>query len=77
MHGQWSEWYGFYHCTKSCGTGTQVKTRFCDNPAPSGGGKDCPGPSSESRNCNTNACAGMKIASKLHFTIGLYSFCKV
>ena len=61
VNGQWSEWEGFSHCTKSCGTGTQVKKRFCNNPAPSGGGKECLGPSSETRNCNTNTCAGMNV----------------
>ena len=49
VDGGWSAWST---CSATCGGGTQ--TRTCTNPAPSGGGADCVGPSSQS--CNTQAC---------------------
>ena len=49
VDGGWSSWNS---CSLSCGGGTQ--TRTCTNPAPSGGGAPCSGPSSQS--CNTHSC---------------------
>ena len=49
VNGGWSSWSS---CSLSCGGGTQ--TRTCTNPAPSGGGAPCSGPSSQS--CNTHSC---------------------
>ena len=50
--GDWSE------CSAECGGGTQTRTRTCTNPAPANGGADCVGDSSETRECNTQACPG-------------------
>ena len=58
VHGQWSEWGGYTTCTKTCGTGNQIRIRTCTNPPPSGGGNPCGGSSSQSRDCNDNACPG-------------------
>ena len=56
VNGQWSEWGKYSTCSKSCGTGSETKTRTCTNPAPSAEGNPCLGSSSESRNCNTLDC---------------------
>ena len=56
VNGQWSEWGKYSACTKSCGTGSETRTRTCTNPAPSAEGNPCQGSSSESRNCNTFDC---------------------
>jgi len=47
--GGWSEWSA---CSVACGGGTQ--TRACNAPAPSNGGSDCVGASTQA--CNTDAC---------------------
>ena len=65
--GHWSPWGQYSRCTKTCGGGSQYRTRTCDNPAPSSGGKYCPGPSQQTNACNTQGCPGNK-------TI-LYAFC--
>ena len=58
VHGQWSEWGGYTTCTKTCGTGNQIRMRTCTNPPPYGGGNPCSGFSAQARNCNDNACPG-------------------
>ena len=49
--GEWSEWS---NCTKSCGGGTQTRTRVISEPAVNGG--VCDIQTTESRSCNTEAC---------------------
>ncbi len=49
VDGGWSAWS---QCSSTCGAGTQ--TRVCNQPAPSGGGNDCSGASSQP--CNTQSC---------------------
>eukprot|EP00808_Paulinella_micropora_P006534 g17887.t1 len=45
-------WTAFGSCSSSCGEGTQSRT--CTNPAPSGGGANCVGATSQT--CNLGAC---------------------
>eukprot|EP00795_Rhopilema_esculentum_P014506 gene14506-5566_t len=56
VDGEYGPWKNFGACTKSCGGGNQTRTRPCNNPAPSHGGKECEGPASESRPCNVESC---------------------
>lgn len=58
VDGRWSSWGQYSQCTKSCGGGSQYRTRACDNPVPSSGGRHCPGPSQQSNACNTQGCPG-------------------
>ena len=41
IHGNYGEWTHWGHCTAACGGGFHVRTRACDSPPPSGGGKTC------------------------------------
>ncbi|XP_041365652.1 coadhesin-like [Gigantopelta aegis] len=56
-NGAWGPWGAekFGKCSLTCGTGTRpvTRTRQCDNPAPSNGGKDCPG---ENKSVKREAC---------------------
>lgn len=56
VDGGWGEWGEWSSCDKDCGGGKQQRTRACDNPSPSGGGKDCDGSSTETKDCNTQHC---------------------
>ena len=55
--GGWSNWSDG-DCSKTCGVGTKQRTRICNNPAPSNNGKQCPGLSKDSVNCNEGRCPG-------------------
>ena len=41
VDGNWGQWHTWTVCTKSCGGGTRTRTRYCDDPPASGGGKLC------------------------------------
>ena len=65
-YGNWSVWTV---CTKSCGGGLQSRTRDCKNPPPSTTGKDCQGPSIETRRCSNSFCKGL-----IKFTLCMCSY---
>lgn len=51
-HGQWTDWTSWSTCSQSCGsTATQHRHRYCSNPPPKFGGRDCIGPSREEQYC--------------------------
>merc|ERR1719182_672865 len=54
IDGTWSTWSTWTACSKSCGPGTQTKTRTCDGRAH--GGADCVGSTSKVGNCNLGSC---------------------
>lgn len=56
--GGWSGWSG---CSKSCGGGTQTRTRGVIT-QPSNGGQGCP-PLQETQSCNTHSCQTNKTTS--------------
>ncbi|PFX30360.1 hemicentin-1-like isoform X2 [Stylophora pistillata] len=56
VNGNWNEWQEWDLCSSSCGSGYQYRYRLCDNPAPSNGGKFCPGNDVESQLCNVQSC---------------------
>ena len=58
IHGGYSDWSNYSDCTKSCGNGSQVRTRNCSNPEPKHGGRDCLslGSDTEIQYCNTHHC---------------------
>lgn len=57
VDGGFTDWAAWSSCSKTCGGGTSERVRSCSQPTPAHGGKNCTGDSSESRDCNTQACA--------------------
>lgn len=55
-HGSWGKWTPFGDCSRSCGTGVRFRTRKCDSPRPTFGGKLCSGLYEEFTLCNKQAC---------------------
>ena len=47
----WGEWADWTECNATCGGGHQTRTR-----TKTSGGDDCTGNSSETQECNTDAC---------------------
>ncbi|KAL5248998.1 hypothetical protein ACHWQZ_G018005 [Mnemiopsis leidyi] len=66
IDGGYSDFGDWSTCSAVCGGGTQTRTRTCTNPAPANGGADCVGDSSETRQCNTNACPENQFAGDCH-----------
>ncbi|XP_038060587.1 sushi, von Willebrand factor type A, EGF and pentraxin domain-containing protein 1-like [Patiria miniata] len=56
VDGQWSVWMSWSPCSKTCGTGSQLRFRSCDNPEPQNGGAQCLGAFYQSEECNTDRC---------------------
>ncbi|PFX32412.1 Hemicentin-1 [Stylophora pistillata] len=57
VDGNWSQWGRFSRCSKRCWGGIKRRYRFCSNPRPSNGGKECPGEGVEEIPCNTRPCS--------------------
>eukprot|EP00118_Oscarella_pearsei_P015639 m.142125 g.142125 ORF g.142125 m.142125 type:complete len:476 (+) comp38356_c0_seq3:932-2359(+) len=55
-HGQWSKYSEWSWCDRSCGGGYRVRTRFCNNPRPSNGGRQCLGLAVENSTCSVYPC---------------------
>ena len=58
VHGGWGNWTQWSDCSTTCGNGTQIRTRRCDNPAPMYNGSDCIGESREEKGCFLRHCPG-------------------
>ncbi|XP_022105682.1 sushi, von Willebrand factor type A, EGF and pentraxin domain-containing protein 1-like isoform X2 [Acanthaster planci] len=56
VDGQWSTWQAWSECSKTCGRGSQLRLRFCDNPEPQNGGAPCQGAGYQAEQCNTERC---------------------
>ena len=56
VHGHWTTWSTWGDCSKTCANGTQSRNRNCSNPSPQHGGQNCPGNSSDLRQCNNSPC---------------------
>ena len=67
VNGGFSEWTAWSACSKTCGTGSIIRTRKCDNPAPQNGGAECSGDKSETKTCTVKSCNGR--SSYLSFSV--------
>ncbi|XP_046560199.1 coadhesin-like isoform X2 [Haliotis rubra] len=56
VDGSWGAWSEFSLCSTTCGQGVKRKTRACNSPAPSHGGKNCVGPANSNKKCQKVRC---------------------
>ena len=54
----WTAWGSFGQCSKTCGGGYKVRTRFVDQEEMYNG--TCLEPASDIENCNSQLCEGIK-----------------
>ncbi|XP_067016400.1 SCO-spondin-like isoform X2 [Acropora muricata] len=55
VNGRWSKWAVWSSCSKTCGSGTQIRVRSCTNPPPKYEGK-CVGPNIQTKSCLVKRC---------------------
>ncbi|XP_060523804.1 A disintegrin and metalloproteinase with thrombospondin motifs 2-like isoform X2 [Cylas formicarius] len=58
QHGGWGDWGPWGGCSRTCGAGVRFRTRECDNPRPSYGGRGCDGDAETWEICNVADCPG-------------------
>lgn len=56
IHGNWGDWRNEGPCSHTCGGGSQLLHRDCNNPPPQHGGNACSGSNSMKVACNTKPC---------------------
>ncbi|XP_062514680.1 A disintegrin and metalloproteinase with thrombospondin motifs adt-1-like isoform X2 [Corticium candelabrum] len=56
VNGGWGAWTEYTFCSKTCDTGSQKRSRKCNNPPPKYEGTGCNGNDAESRLCNKFGC---------------------
>ena len=72
VNGGWGVWSGWSKCSKRCNGGHQFRTRKCNHPRPSHGGKNCHGRRVEKRICNKKHCPGTHIHIQIFFTLDFF-----
>lgn len=64
--GHWGRWSSWSTCSKTCGDGTKLRTRQCDDPPPTNSGKSCSGDEKQQEACIVRRCGlGKKLCLKL------------
>lgn len=60
VDGNYTQWSNWTSCSATCGEGTQTRTRYCTNPPPLHGGRDCTeiGSNIEIQPCKNQDCLG-------------------
>ena len=70
MNGNWTSWTLWSECDRSCGGGTQYRSRRCSNPLPKNGGLPCGDTKEqlETLMCNTQPCNGMILSQSTNYS---------
>lgn len=56
VDGSWSSWSVSTPCSVTCGSGVEIFSRTCTNPAPKHGGRSCSGAGRKEQACSRNPC---------------------
>ena len=68
VDGGFSDWSPFGACSVTCGFGKINRTRVCNKPEPSYGGKLCDGPTSETQECKQSPCPQSQVPTTANNT---------
>ena len=77
IDGKWSSWSEWTKCSATCKDGKQSRFRVCNSPPPSGEGKNCSGPATETRNCNIKKCDRNNVSHILIYNFVLMSILNI
>lgn len=59
VDGDFTPWTSWSSCPDACGrTALRSRERYCTNPAPANGGRNCEGPRFQLKLCKIKQCAG-------------------
>ena len=76
VNGGWGSWGSWGSCSVTCASGTQTRTRSCNNPTPKYGGAACSGGTSSTKSCTKSSCPskeGFQLSfGRVHFDILSY-----
>ena len=70
VDGTWGAWSLFGDCSDGYGYGTQMRIRFCNNPAPANAGLECDGNDHEDQYCFNLYSNGMMLFC-FHFSVSV------
>ena len=65
VDGNWGEWGAWGSCSRTCGNGTWIRSRSCNNPIPAHGGSGCPGDKHDRSQCSKRECPGIYVIIKI------------
>ena len=54
--GNWGSWETWGECSKTCGTGSRLRSRECNDPPAMNGGAECVGDNFDQDYCNDYPC---------------------
>ena len=74
--GGWGNWMPWGACSATCGSGNQTRSRDCDKPAPSNGGKPCNESNTDIRICAMADCSTVPCRLKLNTMFTVFSIIK-
>nr|CAJ65510.3 HyTSR1 protein [Hydra vulgaris] len=56
VNGNFSQWSEYSPCSNTCGSGIAQRKRTCTQPSPAHGGRDCFGPTLDTKTCKLRDC---------------------
>ena len=72
VDGGWSEWTVWTDCSVTCGTGSQSRSRTCNNPVPVSNGLDCDGELTDTQVCTAFPCDGTFASVSLYYSCFIF-----
>uniref|UniRef100_A0A1I8B7J6 Hemicentin-1 n=1 Tax=Meloidogyne hapla TaxID=6305 RepID=A0A1I8B7J6_MELHA len=73
VDGHWSEWSDWSQCSNPCINGQRSRARYCSNPRPKNGGRNCSGSDFELQACSEPTICGLSLNNTSLFNNSLSS----
>jgi len=73
VDGFWGSWFSWSQCSKKCDKGMRTRSRKCNSPKPSNGGRDCKGSATDTEKCMLKTCRKSKYFANFDDGFGMWS----